>query len=323
MKKIISTICIAALLSTLTACNNETASGGSLDSGISAPESTNNLSSVPEKSDSTPESSDSDPESTDSTDVSASVPEEEFSEPTLEELIEGFKPDELTFPDGTVIKKTEAVEGMGSADYSILKFDVAVMQYCNPVFQSSYDDPDSFDWENFTFLDPVDEPSGSRVVTVRAGDTLDNGMTVKSAFTFFESSGMGDLYYKLSEIQLDGEQVLEGILYCREEDDYGAYAGDVELYVDTTKCENVPMRYQQYGPSAWTYTFPEYKVALTIDGVYYDFGNIDECEVDLSDVFRDSPFAKVKVTVKDPLLRITESTARRLTAELVDIEVLG
>lgn len=62
---------------------------------------------------------------------------------------------------------------------------------------------------------------------------------------------------------------------------------------------------------------------MTIDGTFYDIGDINDIDIDVSDVFRDSPFAKVKVTFKDPVLRITESTAVKVMAELVDIEVPG
>lgn len=311
MKKIITAICVTALLASLTACNNETAS----DSGNSspAPGSTSSNLSTPENSD----NSDSAPEE--------GVPErdDEMGKPTLEELIGGFSPDVLPLPDGTMLNKTEAVDGMGSADYSILKFDVGVVHYCKPVFQSSYDDPDSFDWENYAFLEPVEEPEENRNVTVRAGDVLENGMTVRSAFTYFETSSAENLYYKLSEVELEGEMTVEGIVYLREEDDYGVFKDDIELYVDTTKCENLPMRYDQYNASVWTHTFPDHKIALTIDGDYYDLGNINETDVDVSEVFLDSPFAKVKVTFKDPVLRITETATANVVAELVDIEVLG
>ncbi|MCM1165275.1 MAG: hypothetical protein NC299_05150 [Lachnospiraceae bacterium] len=312
IKKVITAICIAALLASLAGCSGETASDGS----SSVPESSGGTESTTEStssSESAPESTESAPES--------SEPEEEYKEPTLEELIAGFTLDEIPLPDGIVLKKTEAVEGMGSADYSILKFDVGVLSYSLPVFQSSYGDPDSFDWDNYVFLEPVETQGEHKSVTVRAGDTLENGMTVKSAYTYFEAQG--EPYYKDSVIQLEGEMTVEGILYCREEDDYGVYAGDLELYIDTSKTENVPMKYEQYGRTTWTYTFPEHKMAITIDGTFYDFGNIGDCGVDMDEVFLESPFAKVRATFKDPLLRITESTARRITAELVDIEVIG
>lgn len=320
MKKIITAICVTALLASLTACNNETAS----DSGnsSSAPESTSSNLGIPESSDdsdSAPESTESTPESSDS---AGFVPDIETGEPTLEQLIEWFKFDELTLPDGTVLKKTEAVDGLGGEGYCILKFDVGVVHYCKPVFQSSYDDPDSFDWDNYTFLEPVEEPSEDRNVTVRAGDVLENGMTVKSAYTHFEVQ-FGELYYKGSVIELEGEQTVEGIVYLREEDDYGVFKDDIELYVDTTKCENLPMRYDQYNASVWTHTFPDHNIALTVDGDYYDLGNINETDVDVSEVFLDSPFAKVKVTLKNPVLRITETATANVVAELVNIEVLG
>lgn len=318
MKKIITAICVAGLLAALTACNNDTAPVGDISSSI--PENTNSTDSTAESTDSDSESTESVPESSES--VLESIPENETSGSKLEKLIEAFSLDELTLPDGTVLKKTDAVDGVGSEDYSVLKFDVGVLRYCKPVFQSSYDDPDSFDWDNYTFLEPVEEPEEDRVVTVRAGDVLENGMTVKSAFTYFEVQ-FGEPYYKDSEIQLEGEQTVEGIVYLREEDDYGAYKDHMELYVDAAKCENLPMRYEQNGPSVWTHTFPDHKIALTIDGTYYDIGDINETDVDVSEVFLDSPFAKVKVTFKDPVLRIIETTAIKVRAELVDIEVIG
>lgn len=319
MKRIITAICIAALLSSLTGCNNETASDGGTSPSI--PESTSTDSSgstvsMPESSESAPESTDSAPEDTEST-----VPENETGEPTLEELIEGFSLDEIPLPDGTTLKKTDAVEGFGSAEYSILKFDVGVMRYCKPVFQTNLDDPEGFDWENYTFKEPVEVPEEDRVVVVRAGDVLENGMTVKSASTYFEMQ-QGEPGYKQIKIELEGEQTAEGVIYLREEDGYGIYKDHLEMYIDTTKCENLPMRYNQHGPTSWTYTFPDHKVALTVDSCFYDLGDINEIDVDVSEVFLDSRFTKVKVTFKDPVLLVTESTAVQVRAELVDIEVL-
>lgn len=115
MKKIITAIRAAALLVSLTGCNNETASNGGTSPLI--PERTSSESTV--------------------TEIETS--------PTLDELIAGFSLDEIPLPDGTILKKTEAVDETGSADYPILKFGVSVMRYCKPVFQSSFDDPDSFD----------------------------------------------------------------------------------------------------------------------------------------------------------------------------------
>ena len=61
---------------------------------------------------------------------------------------------------------------------------------------------------------------------------------------------------------------------------------------------------------------------MSINGTFYDIGDINEIDVDVSEVFLDSPFAKVKVTFKDPVLRLTETTAIKVAAELVDIEVI-
>ncbi|MBD5130144.1 MAG: hypothetical protein HDT43_09495 [Ruminococcaceae bacterium] len=321
MKKIITALCVTALLASLTACSKEENNGSGIpiypSSGSTSPESSGDSESS-DNSDSSPESTESTPESLDS---AGFVPDVEPGEPTLEQLIDGFPLDEITLPDGTVIKKTEATEGLGSADYSILKFDVAVVHYCKPIFQSNLDDPDSFDWENYAFLDPAEEPAESRNVTVRAGDVLENGMTVKTAYTYFEAA-QGEQYYKDSRIELEGEQTAEGIIYLREEDDYGVFKDHLEFYADTAKTDDLPMRYDQYGTSTWTHTFPERKVAITSDGDFFDLGDINEINVDVSEIFLDSPFARVKVTFKDPVLRITETASIRVMAELVDIELL-
>lgn len=70
MKRSITAICIAALLASLTGCNNETASDGGTSPSI--PESTSTDSSgstvdTPESSESAPESTDSVPENPEST----------------------------------------------------------------------------------------------------------------------------------------------------------------------------------------------------------------------------------------------------------------
>lgn len=325
MKKIITTFCTAALLISCTGCANRipdsdfSSLANELNNENSDPESTSeNSAGASDSSDNTPENSDS---------VSESAPEstggepESAANPQLEMLIKGFTLDEIPLPDGTTLKKTEAVEGFGNPNNSILKFDVGVMRYAKPVFQTNLDDPESFDWDNYTFKEPIEEPEDDKLVVVRAGDVLENGMTVKSASTCFEMQ-QGEPGYKDIMIELEGEQTAEGVIYLREEDDYGIYKDHLEMYIDTTKCENLPMRYDQNGPSSWTYTFPDHKVAINIDGCFYDLGDINEMDVDVSEIFLNSPFAKVKVTFKDPVLRTTETTAVQVRAELVDIEVL-
>ncbi len=321
--QVLTTLCTAALLISCTGCARKIPESdfsslvNELENENSDPESTSeNSDSAPENSDSVSEST---PENTGGEPESAAP--ESAANPQLEMLIKGFALDEIPLPDGTTLKKTDAVDGFGNPDYSILKFDVGVMRYAKPVFQTNLDDPDSFDWDNYTFKETVDDTAEDRVVVVRAGDVLENGMTVKSAGMYFEVQ-QGEPGYKQIEIELEGEQTAEGVIYLREEDDYGIYKDHLEMYIDTTKCENLPMRYNQYGSASWTYTFPDHKIAMTVDGCFYDLGDINEIDVDVSEVFLDSRFAKVKVTFKDPVLLLTEAEAVQVRAELVDIEVL-
>lgn len=148
--------------------------------------------------------------------------------------LSAYPSDEVYFPDGSAEKKETAVRTYGSAEQPVLEYDFGFLRYAKPVFQSSLDDPDCFDFESYTFKDPVgvniENPEYFRV---KAGDVLENGMEVESA-NYMVTWKDGKQSFVKSKITLKGEAVYDGILMLRQGKDYAENVYDLVFYADPT-----------------------------------------------------------------------------------------
>lgn len=148
--------------------------------------------------------------------------------------LNAYPSEEVYFPDGSTEEKGTAVRTYGTAEQPILEYDFGFLRYAKPVFQSSLDDPDCFDFESYTFKDPVgvniENPEYFRV---KAGDVLENGMEVESA-NYMVTWKDGEQSFVKSKIALKGEAVYDGILMCRQGEDYAENVYDLVFYADPT-----------------------------------------------------------------------------------------
>lgn len=120
---------------------------------------------------------------------------------------------EISFPDGSVLRKSQAASTPPNDKFPVLEYDFGFLRYAD-----SYSD--SADYDNAWFK-------------VKAGDILDNGMTVKSA-NYLVAWYDGETRFYSSEAELTGEVEAEGVLYCQEEDFGDFKAGDLYFYPGTS-----------------------------------------------------------------------------------------
>lgn len=124
-----------------------------------------------------------------------------------------FFASEISFPDGSVLRKSQAASTPLDYQFPVLEYDFGFLRYAN-----SYSD--SADYDNTWFK-------------VKAGDILDNGMTVKSA-DYLVAWYDGETRFYSSEVELTGEVEAEGVLFCYEEDNGDFKAGDLYFYPGTS-----------------------------------------------------------------------------------------
>ncbi len=254
-------------------------------------------------------------------------------------LIDKFEGESFIAPDGNKINKNQAADAFEYEYFDgrrtiCLKFDSGYIRYAKPVFKSTLDEPPIEDWENSEWskfrTEKIDNPN---YFQVKAGDVLENGLTVTSAFYqgyCVENLDNGDsdcvyLEVKKSEIRLDGEVTMEGILYCHTDsiDNYTKY---LLFFPDSVKCDTVmlPADYFWFKDaslaSTFSYLLPEEKVGFYHDGTPYSLGDINNAQCSLAGLFdENNSCVRVKATI-DNIVLSYGTNGDSVTAELVSAE---
>lgn len=147
--------------------------------------------------------------------------------------LDGYPAEEVELPDGSSVSKTEAVRSYGDEEQPYLEFNFGFLRYAKPIFQSTLDDPDCFNYDSQEFTEPIDpiisEPDYFKV---KDGDVLENGMTVESA-NYKVTWKDGKQCFEESKIVLGGKMTCEGILLCRR--------NNIIFYADPTGDTPIPV----------------------------------------------------------------------------------
>ena len=155
--------------------------------------------------------------------------------------VNAYPENEISLPDGSVVSKNEAVRTYNDNEMPVLEFNFGFLRYAKPVFQNSIDDPDCYNYDTWTFNDPIDviidDPDYFRV---EAGDVLENGMTVDSANYKVMWENDKQTFVE-SEVIISGEVVYEGILMCRQGENYAEDVYDLDFYADPTGDNLLPV----------------------------------------------------------------------------------
>lgn len=245
----------------------------------------------------------------------------------LQAAIEAYEYDSITFFDGTVVSKNDAVWGyLDESTFSnMLSFDLAFMRYAQSIYQDTDIDPSLFDFDGFeqtvaSLWTNIENPEYFKVTP---GQILDNGLAVKetSCMVSYVDKSTGIAHIGENHIALDGSISVEGILFCCKDDEYINAAGDMLFYPNPVKGDHIPMPYKDYETTFGGVDLNN-KFAFSSDGGRLLVGNIYTSNLDLSDYFEDNEYVKVKATLTDIVLSFNESGGGNVsTAVLADVEL--
>ena len=177
IRKTIIAAALAAGILTLSGCSDSTEN-----------ESNSSQTTTESSSQTSPESSSTSSES------SSSAPAENVHDPETQALIDEFEYDTLPGFDGEDVSKNDAVGAIksDSSGMIFLTYDFAYLRYAKPIYKSTFDDPNIYNPETGEFdgVDSSRSVSDPDFFKVKAGDVLENGLTVKDAETIIFPMGV-------------------------------------------------------------------------------------------------------------------------------------
>ena len=246
------------------------------------------------------------------------VPPLELStEEAIQSLIGQFDADSFTAPDGTEVMLTEATSAMN--DFA-LYFDFAYIRYAEPVYKDTVSNPEIYDFTEYEFKEDPHDGLEQKPFKAVKGDVLENGMTVVEANYALTSY---DIDYPFENgVQLEGECTLEGVLFRFAEDDY-MFAQDDVLFFPNPTTGTIPTTYDPYLPFAMNGVDLDNEFAFICDGGRISLGNINDMDVDIADLFKDSSYVKVKVTLDGMHIRYSENFGSQCWSTLKSVEKLS
>ncbi|MCM1055912.1 MAG: hypothetical protein NC394_10375 [Bacteroides sp.] len=211
------------------------------------------------------------------------------------EIIPAYPADLVSLPDGTEISKTEALRAYGTEENPILEFDFGFMRYGDPVFDSTIDDPDCFNFDTETFNTDGSTFGEPKYFMVKAGDVLDNGLTVtKARFRITWENGQKYLVNDVEFNEDTGYVTYEGILRYFQED------GSLYFYPDPSGSVRVPLLYTDTGSENALISCVDGAVAFRTGGGTIYVGNAVENGngFDAEKTFAESNCVKAKLNLK-------------------------
>lgn len=286
---------VLTLLLCLTACDKSNIdSGSSSDTPIS---STDNSSGSPILSE--------DSSSTLSQDVTSN--EGEKSKP----LLENNFPESFTGYLGETLHGADASEQLGNSVF----FDgFTYLRWATPVFDNTMKTPDLINRDTYEMPKYDDilsqNQKNPKWFSVKTGDSLENGLVVKSASCGFEKATFYDgskaIMQMESMISFENTLTLTGVLYCSPEDDVYVIPGDLFFFADPTVNPNIPIICKRGKPDEYSLDkFVADSGAVVFDGMILHVGNTDTVAVDMSGIITRGEFCEVRVTLDN--IRLTES----------------
>ena len=233
--------------------------------------------------------------------------------------IDAFNVEEFTAPDGSILKRSDAVKAQGTESMTFaVGYDFAFIRYAQPVWGSSVDDPDYMNWDTLeTSGEPLEFPANAKYFRVKAGDTLENGLTVKNA-EYYYGYGVDDTTFA-NTVEFDGELTLEGILYYVPFDtEYVIGKDDVFFFADPTKCDSIPMPILN-APLLENWVDTDSEFAVSYDGQRIRAGNLADLPDSVSQLLKEKNGVRVKATLRNVRLEV-KMYGPTMFAEIVSAE---
>lgn len=227
----------------------------------------------------------------------------------------------VQLPDGSSVPVEEAVSTPNGDSSLTLVFDRAFLRNVRPIFRSTLDDPESFDFETGEFTEPLEYGEAEpRCFGVKTGDVLENGLTVKNAE--YEVTWMGNSSVFMSTAaEFEGEITWEGVLHCVKEDEMMIEKGMLYFHPDVSEYPSVPDIYN--GRNTEPYPFVLGNSALLSDGPSIYVGKEEDIP-ELSGAFESTDMIKVRVTLKNLSYYYSDTAAMfdGKKAEIKELEIL-
>lgn len=246
------------------------------------------------------------------------IPNVSRGDEEFERYIKTIPDVDIPMPDGSTRRRGD-IDRLNKS--GLITFDVAYIRSPKMRFESTFDDPEVFDKENFEFRGEIGEIGEIEWVPVKAGDVLENGLVVESAFTTpdyaypFENDTI-DFYEINTTLSFSGEFELEGILrYYPGSENYGYTDSSVTFIPDCTKFV-LPIPYPNGQREYSTMVDTESGNALIYDGAEFNFGSVEDSGFDFGS---DMPtLSKARMTLKN----ISSRPGGYYTAEILECTVL-
>lgn len=241
------------------------------------------------------------------------------------EAMGAYPAENVTFPDGSILPKTDAAKTYGNAQEPYLEYNFAFLRYAKPVFQSTLDDPDCYDFDDYRFAEKIDvNITDPDYFKVQKGDVLENGLTVKSAY-YKVGWRDGKQVFVESNVILDGEITCEGILMCRLHDPSVPDSYDLVFYPDPTG--DTPMMSfcsskEDNRELLQEMVFDEIAFRLDGDAIFLDsaFEFVAEAE-GFADIYGTGKGVKARLTLENITYTVDENrvwtTGHRLETEIL------
>lgn len=213
----------------------------------------------------------------------------------LEQFTADF-PEEFPLPDGSVSTKSDFKVALDMNELPAL--DYAFIRYAEPIFYNTIDEPEAFDLDTSKIKSDLEQTVGEpQWIKIKAGDVLENGLTVVSAKTLGEMTqnedGSQTLRLYTGAIRTEGEITLEGIFeYYNGSLDYGGNDYFYSFYPDCSK-HRIPAAYG--GSGAEHYLLNDQQIVYSDGERFYSFQFKDD---DIKSKFDKTTVCKAKVSFK-------------------------
>lgn len=275
-----------------------------------------------------------DPDHSNSSDNSGSDSDSDSeSRSDIDDLIENFPVDNITFPDGSTVSKYEADWARNENKTYELGFDYSFIRYAKAPLYTTVDDPELYNWEKNEFKGKKEVIDNPDYYKVKAGDKLSNGLTVKSAsYSVVPSVETSDTVTFDTHVEYEGQLTLYGILYCYSGDnpyinEMGKYMFFMDPsrssynYLPITSMGNInnegkmgPLDHEELMSSS----YEEDNFAAQSEYVIFEFNNIDD--IQMNNVMEDGEAVNVTIKIENISTSYALTGMRMINADLAYIE---